>query len=96
MQLNSNSFSHGRAQPRRSARDVTPVRRGISLRRGVWLAVAVLLLVAVASNMPSWFVEKPEPVQSSFVRKPAERAHPDLKTRIKALFGPAPGQRLAG
>ena len=96
MQLNSNSFSSGRASRRRPEPELKVAQPWMSLRRGVWLVLTVMLLFAVASVVPSWFLAQPEPVQSTSVSKPARGAGAGMKARIKSLFGPAPGQRLNG
>ncbi len=96
MQLNSSSFSRGRAsRPRPQPPSNEPARRGISLRGVAWAALAVMLLFAAASVVPSFFASEAEPVQVSSV-KPAPVAKPGVKARIKAFFGPGRGQPLNG
>ena len=96
MQLNSNSFSGGRAsRPRPEPPADRPERSWITLRGAAWVALAVMVLFAAASVVPSLFVSETEPVLVSSV-KPARLAKPGVKARIKALFGPPRGQRLNG
>ena len=96
MQLNSNSFSGGRAsRPRPEPVVQTAGRSWVSLRGAVWVALGVMFLFAAASVVPSLFVSGTEPVQVSSA-KPAPLAKPGVKARIKALFGPPRGQRLNG
>lgn len=96
MQLNSNSFSGGRAsRPRPEPPAGKRSRPWISLRGAAWAALAVMLLFAAASVVPSLFVSETEQVQVSSV-KPARLERPGVKARIKAIFGPPRGQRLNG
>lgn len=96
MQLNSSSFSRGRAsRPRPEPPSERPSRFWISLRGVVWAAMAVMLLFAAASVVPSFFASENEPVQVNSV-KPAPMAKPGVKARIKAFFGPGRGQPLNG
>lgn len=95
MQLNSNSFSGGRAS--RPRPEPEPAGRSwISLRRGVWVVLAVMVLFAAASIVPSWFASETTPVAGQTSVRRTQVTHPGVKARIKALFGPPRGQRLNG
>lgn len=97
MQLNSNSFSGGRtSRPRPEPKIPVSGRPRISLRGGVWVVLAVMLLFAAASIVPSWFVSETTPVAGQSSVRRAQVTRPGVKARIKALFGPPRAQRLNG